>query len=518
MKMKRFLLCLLLCSLLLGTVSVFVSCENKGEGTTKAGDGLPAENIPDDNVRNWYEIFLYSFADSDGDGIGDFRGATEKLEYVRDMGFNGIWLMPIMPSPSYHKYDITNYMTVDYVYGTMEDFRAFMTRAHELGIKVILDLVVNHTSDRHAWFKSACEGESSPYREYYNFSDTRLDGYTQVPGKSDYYESRFVSNMPDLNLDSPRVREEIANIMRFWFDEGVDGFRLDAVTSYYTNQISKNVAFLSWLSDTARTMRPDCYIVGEAWADRSVIRGYYGSTADSFFYFPGSQGSGDFARIVSEDATARGRKYADFITGVEAFYGTDKLMAYFLDNHDTDRITQSVGAWDLPRLKALYGMLSMMRGGIYVYYGDEIGMLGKTNDPNRRIGMLWDKKENTTTPPPGANVTNYYLPGVADQQQDTNSLLLYVRRAMKYRLAFPEIARGSTTILPSADPDLCLIRREWNGSAVTLVLNLSDSAKIVTLGEGTLVGALDADLGTGDGVACTDGVLTMDAWAIAILN
>lgn len=139
---------------------------------------LAADDGADGYVDNWYEIFVYSFADGDGDRIGDFRGATEKLEYVKDMGFGGIWLMPIHPSPSYHKYDVTDYYAVDPLYGTLEDFQAFLDRAHALGIRVIIDLVVNHTSNEHPWFQSAMADESSPYRDYYRFSREARPGTT----------------------------------------------------------------------------------------------------------------------------------------------------------------------------------------------------------------------------------------------------------------------------------------------------------------------------------------------------
>ena len=198
-----------LLALILISCALF-SCACKG---ADSGQKL-TENIPNDNVRNWYEIFIYSFADSDGDRIGDFKGATEKLDYVRDLGFTGIWLMPIMPSPSYHKYDVSDYYDIDPQYGTLDDFKAFLARAHELDIKVTIDLVVNHTSNLHPWFQSSKTGADSPYRDYYNWQDKGGSGYEKI-GDS-YYECRFVSTMPDLNLDSDAVRSEISNIMKIW--------------------------------------------------------------------------------------------------------------------------------------------------------------------------------------------------------------------------------------------------------------------------------------------------------------
>ena len=198
---------------------------------------------------NWDEIFVRSFYDSDGDRVGDFNGITAKLDDLSALGVGGIWLMPIHPSPSYHGYDVTDYYDVNPDFGTLADFEALLSEAHARGIRVIIDLVLNHTSNEHPWFQSARFVENSPYREWYNWSDTAKTGYNQ--GGSAYYESRFVASMPDLNLDNQEVRAEIEKIMRYWLELGVDGFRLDAVTSFYTGSAQKNKAFLKWLSATA---------------------------------------------------------------------------------------------------------------------------------------------------------------------------------------------------------------------------------------------------------------------------
>ena len=212
---------------------------------TACNNDTDKENIIDDNNRNWYEIFVYSFYDSDNDGIGDLNGVTSKLDYIREMGFNGIWLMPIHPSPTYHKYDVKDYYDVDEVYGTLDDLKNLVDEAHKRGIRVILDLVVNHSSSDHPWFKEACDyirengAPGGKYGEYYNFTKkANATGYSLVSGTSYYYESRFWSGMPDLNLDSEQVKAEIVKIMKYWFEEyQIDGFRLDAVTSYYTGEI-----------------------------------------------------------------------------------------------------------------------------------------------------------------------------------------------------------------------------------------------------------------------------------------
>ncbi len=483
-----------------------------------SGNELLEENIPDDNVRNWYEMFVYSFADSDGDRIGDFKGAAEKLPYVRELGFTGIWLMPVMPSPSYHKYDVTDYYSIDPAYGTMEDFKAFLEKAHELGIKVILDLVLNHTSNEHPWFQNAKTGEEAQYREYYNFQNSSAEGFQRI-GDS-YFECRFVSTMPDLNLDSPAVRDEIVNIMTWWLGLGVDGFRLDAVTSYYTGNSSKNIAFLTWLNGEAKRIDPDCYLVGECWADESTIASYYASGLDSFFYFPMSTGSGrgEIVNLLSEESADRGAAYGQLTAHLEQRFGSNALMAPFLDNHDTDRFASVLGLYDMPRLKAAYGMLAMMRGGSFVYYGSEAGMVGSGPDPNKRIGMYWDSLETVTACPPGTTEANYPLGNIPTLLSDDNSLLHYLRRAMNLRNAYPEIARGTTLVQESEDPDVCILKRTWNGSAVTIVLNLSNKPQKIDGLDGTLAASLDANLKSGTGISLADGVLTVDPWGIAVIE
>lgn len=500
------------------TLTLLCACAPQNsptDSTEPSSDGL-VENIPDDNVRNWYEIFVYSFCDSDGDRIGDFKGATQKLDYVRDLGFTGIWLMPIMPSPSYHKYDITDYYAIDPAYGTMDDFKEFLARAHELGIKVILDLVINHTSNRHPWFTESSENPDSDKRDWYNWTSSGGSGYTAFRGS--YYESRFVSSMPDLNLDNEEVRTEIVNIMKFWLDLGVDGFRLDAVTSYYTNQLGKNVEFLSWLNTEAKKLKPDCYMVGECWADEATIRNYYTSGIDSFFLFPAATSTGFLAKTLSESASDRGATYGQMTVALEERFGADALMAPFLGNHDVDRITNAIGTYDLKRLKAAHGLLAMMRGGIYEYYGDEVGILGTDNDPNRRIGMNWNGLETATKCPPGTTQANYAFGTVEEELADENSLVNYVKAAMKLRNAVPEIARGTTTLVPCADGDVCILQRTYNGSTVTIVLNLSAEDKTVSVEAETLLGYLDANVASGNGALFENGTLTLEPWGIAVLK
>ena len=431
-----------------------------------AAASAPESGPPD----AWYEIFVRSFCDSDGDGLGDLRGVTEKLDYIRSLGCGGIWLMPIMPSPSYHKYDVTDYFGVDPEYGTLDDLRALLAAAHERGLRVILDLPLNHCSDRHPWFRSAAAGPDAPYRSWFNWSAEPQSGYSECGGA--WYESRFVADMPDLNLDEPAVREEIASILRFWLEElGADGFRLDAVTSFYTGDNERNLAFLNWLADTAHAIRPDCFLVAAAWPDLGSLARLSESRVDSFFCFPVSQAEGYIAKVLSRANRHPGRSYGEYTALLEETLPAGTIPAPFTENHDTGRTVGFTGRGNLAKTKMAGGLLCLMRGAVFLYYGQEIGMVGSGEDPNKRIGMLWTDEASTTLPPPGTTSVEYAYPSVAEQEADPDSLLNYYRQALALRAQFPAVARGTSTVLPCESEALCLIRRTYGGEDLLLAVN-----------------------------------------------
>lgn len=211
-----------------------------------------------------YEIFVRSFYDSDGDGIGDLNGVKAKLPYLADMGYKTLWLMPIFPSPTYHGYDVTDYYAVNEDYGTLDDLISLVAEAATYNIDIMLDMVLNHCSIQHEYFKTA-------FNDYVNAnysSDSKADWFNFGPGGDHvyngvYYESRFDANMPDFNLDSAGVRAEIENIVKFWIEKGIKGFRLDAVLYYYYQNTSKNVEFLNWLTEIAHKYDPSFYMAGK---------------------------------------------------------------------------------------------------------------------------------------------------------------------------------------------------------------------------------------------------------------
>ncbi len=503
--MKKIISILLLTCLLVSAISL-TSCNQTDEPEREDEQKL---NIIDDNYRNWYEIFVYSFYDSDNDGVGDINGVTEKLDYIKEMGFNGIWLMPVHPSPTYHKYDVKDYYAIDPEYGTLEDFKKLVDEAHKRDINVIMDLVVNHSASAHPWFIEACDyirengKPGGEYGEYYNFSTTNMSGYSAVSGTPYFYESRFWSGMPDLNLDSEALRSEIFNIMKYWMQEyGVDGFRLDAVTSYYTGNVPKNVEFLNWLNTEAKKINPDCYIVGEAWEGTDFqINSYYESGVDSFFLFTGAMAEGQIASTVRFQS---GKSLGTWMEKLQSTY-TKGILAPFLANHDNMRPGSFMA--DDESLKMVAGILSMMNGSIFVYYGEEIGMISKggaNSDPAKRIAMKWEEKfihkGYCVTSPDGTPVSadSYIYPSVAEQQTDEKSILNYYKQAMKLRNMFPSIARGTVENIPIEDNGyLCVIRKTYNDEKITIIYNLDSYEQTLEisgsmLGSGQVVGELYA--------------------------
>ena len=457
--MKRLL------SLLLAALLVAASCAL----LTAQAEGDPA---------NWYEIFVYSYADSDGDGIGDLNGVRGKLDYIEDMGFDGLWLMPIMPSPSYHKYDVTDYCAVDPLYGTLDDLKALVSDCHARGIRLILDLPVNHTSTQHPWFLAAAEAlragdEADPYVGYYCFSRQTGLKKTALEGTDWVYEEQFSGgNMPDLNLDNPAVLEEIERVFAFWLDAcDVDGFRLDAVTSYYAGATEKNIAFLSRLKAIAEEIKPGSYLVGEAWTGLTEIARYYESGIDSFFLFPASQAEGYITRSLLSRKPAA--SYIGYLEQVEQTIPSG-VWAPFLSNHDTGRAVAALQARQLPdRLKFAHGALAMMGGNTFTYYGEEIGMAGSGDDPNKRTAMYWNDGAMTAQPP-GVTKVEYPYPCVDEQLEDPGSLLHYLRALNWIKKQGPAIARGAhATLYP--DNSLCLLRRTWQEERVYIAMNFSSS-------------------------------------------
>ena len=484
---------------------------------------------PDDNYRTWYEIFVYSFCDSDGDGIGDLAGVTSRLDYLQALGINGIWLMPIHPSTTYHKYNVSDYYAIDPAYGTMEDFDTFLAECQKRDIHVILDLVVNHSGSEHAWFKTATDylralddGEPKvsecPYLDYYYFQKGSGNGYCNVTGTDWYYEGRFNYDMPDLNLASEALRQEIADIMKFWLDKGVSGFRLDAAKEFYSGNPDQNKEVLSWLMETARSIKPDAYMVAEVWEGFATITEYYESGISSIFDFAFGDYSGKIiSTIRNAGNVAMVPSYAQALEKADKAYlgaNPDYIGAPFLSNHDVGRIAGFVGREEA-KTKLAGAMNLFMTGSAFIYYGEEIGMVGAGNDPSKRAPMYWNKnRDNGTTDLP----PEYPFGSVDEQLKDADSVLNYYRQAIAIRQAMPVISHGRVTAEASLNKGcISAQRKTWEGSRCIILMNISQEAATVDLTgyEGwTLAASLSAD---GKKISLKGTELSLSAYGVAIL-
>ena len=391
----------------------------------------------------YYEIFVRSFADTDNDGMGDLKGVTGKIDYLKELGIGGIWLMPIHPSPSYHGYDVTNYKAVNEDYGTLADFDELIEVAHASNIDVIIDLVINHSAKSHPWFTEGFNnfkngnftpGDNTNKASWYNFY---WDG-GQVK-----YEAGFGDGMPDLNLENPLVRAEIQSIANFWLDRGVDGFRLDAVTYYYTNDPAKSVSFAGWFEGVVRANNPNAYIVGEAWRDQGTINTFYAGI-DSLFNFPGANSGGYIIdNITSKVGSTLAFQLAKTYREAQAI-NEDALVATFLTNHDMDRSAQMF-IFDQELRQKLAASIYLLTPGVpFLYYGEEIGLKGTRGsaqtDANRRLPMQWQKNLDPwrTDVPDGTtyNMTNQIREGAFDLLEVPFSLTNHYKKVLSVRNSY----------------------------------------------------------------------------------
>lgn len=424
---------------------------------------LKAE-VSDDLYRVYYEIFVGSFSDSNADGYGDIKGIINRFDYLNDgdddsgksLGIEGIWLMPIMPSPSYHKYDVTDYKAIDNKYGTIEDFKEFTALAKERDVSVIIDLVLNHTSNQHPWFiqaKTAVQTNDldNKYLGYYTLvtEDQKESGKKYYPFAGElFYEGNFSSSMPELNLDNEDLRQEIIEIVTFWYESGVTGFRLDAAKYPYLYEDEKNIEFWNWFVAECKKIYPETYIVGEVWSGDSLIAPYYESFSNFDFGMSGIDGAIAYTAKQQDDVN----NYVDYLIRyrnmIEAV-NPNAILTPFISNHDMDRSAGylSVTGNEMQMAANLY---LLTYGNPFIYYGEEIGMKGSRStemtDANRRLAMLWGD-DDTVEDPIGTTYDsdNQTNGTVASQLLVENSLYNHYKKLIMIRKANPEIARGNYT-------------------------------------------------------------------------
>jgi len=347
----------------------------------------------------FYSVFLQSFYDSNGDGIGDINGLRQKLDYLKELGIGGIWLLPIHPSPTYHKYDVADYYGIHTDYGTMDDFKQLVKEVHEKDMKIIIDLVVNHTSDQHEWFQKALKGDEK-YMDYYVWTDdkkiiTKEENHWHEPKsevsnelKGKKYYGFFWHEMPDLNYDNPNVREEIKNIGKFWLSEiGIDGFRLDAIRFIYPeNEMGKNHAWWREFRTAMDEVNPDFFMVAEIWGEDTIIAPFLKHGVHAGFNFDVS------FKIIASIKDGHDKGIIEKLIEARKLYNktdADFHDAVFLTNHDQNRIlTEFKGNADLAKVAA--AILLSLPGTPFIYYGEEIGMLGMKPDEYIREPFLWN--------------------------------------------------------------------------------------------------------------------------------
>jgi maltose alpha-D-glucosyltransferase/alpha-amylase len=466
-----------------------------------------------------YQLHVRTFADSDGDGIGDFRGAIGKLDYLKDLGVSCLWLLPFCESPLRDDgYDVSHYERIHPAYGTMADFEAFLAAAHDHGMRVITELVINHTSDRHPWFQAARKAPAgSAKRNFYVWSDTadRYSGarvifndvessnWTWDEVAQAYYWHRFFSHQPDLNFDNPHVRQAVFKVMRFWFDKGVDGLRLDAIAHLFEREgtncesLPETHAFLKDVRRAIDRQYPGRILLAEVndTPDRTMAYFGDGDECHMAFHFP------LMPRLFMAFAHGLAEPIVDIIERTKRLPDGCQ-WAIFLRNHD-ELTLSALGADERDWLETKYApdprmrlnrgirrrlapllgnddsrlllasmLLLSLPGTPVLYYGDEIGMADDVELPDRdglRTPMAWDAGDESPHT-------------VADQLGRPASLLERVRRALDLRLRHPALRRGDTTFLDASNPHVLAFIRQHDNERVLVLANLAELPQTLRVG------------------------------------
>jgi maltose alpha-D-glucosyltransferase / alpha-amylase len=501
----------------------------------------------------FYQLHVKSFADGNGDGVGDFVGLTSRLDYLEALGVNCLWIQPMYPSPFRDDgYDISDYTNVHPSYGTLEEFRTFLSEAHRCGLKVIVELVLNHTSDQHPWFLEARSSRDNPRRDWYVWSDTdeRYRGVRIIfvdteqsnwawdPISKAYYWHRFFSHQPDLNYDNPAVREEIWKAMKFWLDLGVDGFRVDAVPYLVEREgtscenLPETHAVLKELRARLDANFTGKVLLAEANMWPEDVRPYFGA-GDEFhmsFHFPVMPRM--FMALRLEDR----KPLVDIIERTPAIpdacqWGT------FLRNHDEltlEMVTEAEREYmwdeyardpqarinlgirrrlatlmegDRRRIELMYGLLMALPGSPILYYGDEIGMgdnvyLGDRNSV--RTPMQWSGGINagfSTSDPErlwlpliSDPVYGYQAVNVESQQRNPASLLNWTRRLIQVRRSTRVFGRGAIHVLEPANHRVLAFTRTLGRETALIVNNLAGTAQVVELDLSSVAGAIPIEM------------------------
>jgi maltose alpha-D-glucosyltransferase / alpha-amylase len=484
----------------------------------------------------FYQIYVRAFRDSNGDGHGDIKGLTENLDYLQDLGVDCIWLMPIYPSPLKDDgYDIADYYNIAETFGTLDDFKTLIEAAHHRGIRIIIDLVLNHTSDEHPWFQAARADRKSPFRDYFVWSDTdqkyqdariifldtEASNWTWDEQAGQYFWHRFYSSQPDLNYDNPRVQEEMFNIARFWLDLGIDGFRADAVPYLFEREgtncenLPETHIYLKKLRAFIDEQYPGRILLCEANQWPEDVRPYFGD-GDEFhlgFHFP------IMPRIFMALKKGRADDMIEILNRTPAIPDNCQ-WCIFLRNHDEltlEMVTPAERQWmweqyapeprmklnlgirrrlaplldnDRRKIELINSLLFSLPGSPIIYYGDEIGMGDNIDLPDRngvRTPMQWDDSPNggfTTGNPFTDFVTgelDYHHLNVAKQLADKNSLFHATSKMIQVRKQHHAFGRGNMEWVLTENPSLAIYTRKFQDETLLIINNLSDSAQAISL-------------------------------------
>jgi maltose alpha-D-glucosyltransferase/alpha-amylase len=484
----------------------------------------------------FYEINVRAFYDGNGDGHGDLKGLTQKLDYLHDLGVDCIWLMPIYRSPLRDDgYDISDYYNIAETFGTVEDFKTLLEEAHKRNMRVIMDLVLNHTSDEHPWFKAARADRNSPYRNYYVwtdtdqkykdariiFLDTEPSNWTWDEATGQYYWHRFYASQPDLNFDNPEVQEEMFNVARFWLEAGIDGFRADAVPYLFEREgtncenLPETHAYLKKLRAFIDRNYPGRILLCEANQWPEDVRPYFGD-GDEFqmgFHFP----------IMPRIYMALKKQRPDDM--IEILRRTPPIpencqWCTFLRNHDEltlEMVTSEEREWmwqqyapearmklnlgirrrlsplldnDRRKIELANSLLFTLPGSPIIYYGDEIGMGDNIELPDRngvRTPMQWDDSANAgfTAGQPFTELVkgdlDYQHINVASQLADQNSLFHAISRMVRIRKEHPAFGRGSMEWVETDNPAMAVYTRTYQDETLLIINNLSDQQQMLSL-------------------------------------
>ncbi|MCA1992278.1 MAG: alpha-amylase family protein [Coleofasciculus sp. S288] len=490
-----------------------------------------------------YCIDVETYMDANGDGVGDFEGLTQRLDYIAGLGVTCIWLLPFYPTPNKDNgYDVMDYYNVDTRLGTLGDFVEFTRQANDRGIRVIVDLVINHTSDQHPWFQAACKDENSKYRDYYVWSKEKPEdadegivfpGYqkstwTYNPEAGAYYFHRFYDHQADLNITNPQVREEIQKIMGFWLAIGVSGFRVDAaqfLIEVRDNQAQLDVEspyqylkeirnFLSW-------RRGDAILLAEANVSLEELPKYFGDGDKMQMLFNFIVNQNLFLALAREKATPlvealkampsipETGQWGHFIRNHDELsldklsdaqqneiadaFAPDKEQMWIFDRGIRRRFAPMVDS-DPRRLRLAYSLVLTLPGTPVINYGEELGMgddLSLEERNSARTPMQWSNEPNAdfSTASPDQLVLPVVTEGqysykhlnVVDERRDPKSLLNWMERAIRMRKECPEFGWGTWQIIETGNPCVFAHRCEWRGGVVIAVHNLSREAYTVTL-------------------------------------